>query len=163
MPFTPFHFGPAILIGLLLLDYIDFPTFVAANVIVDWRATLVFFGVIDGPLHSWPSTYPGALLSAIFLGGFMVYLRPLLDGYLKEAGIKQEMSNIKIFSGAIAGVLLHVTLDAFHHPDIQPFLVDCFRPLLGLLSTYEVRIASVAALLLCFPVYFLHLWRDRAS
>ncbi|MFB6214175.1 MAG: hypothetical protein ABEJ07_06485 [Candidatus Nanohaloarchaea archaeon] len=163
MPFTRFHFGPAILIGLLLLDYIDFPTFVAANVIVDWRATLVFFGVIDGPLHSWPSTYPGALLSAVLLGSVMLYLRPALAGHLREAGIKQETSNLKIFAGAIAGVLLHVTLDAFHHPDIQPFLVDGFRPLLGLLSTYEVRAASVAALLLCFPVYFLHLWRDKAS
>jgi hypothetical protein len=68
MPFTPLHFGPAILIGLLALKYLDFPTFVAANLVVDWRAALFFLELwpFGGSLHSWPSTYPGALLSGLF-------------------------------------------------------------------------------------------------
>lgn len=59
MPFTPFHFGPGILLGLLLLRYLDFPTFVAANVMIDWRAALVFLDLMDGPLHGWVHTYLG--------------------------------------------------------------------------------------------------------
>ena len=35
MPFTPFHFGPGLIVGLLLLSFIDFATFLIASVIVD--------------------------------------------------------------------------------------------------------------------------------
>jgi hypothetical protein len=158
MPFTPFHFGPAILIGLLALKYLDFPTFVAANIVVDWRATLVFLGLWPwgGPLHSWPSTYPGALLFGFLLAGAMIYVRPHLKGTLKEMEIEQRFSKRKILISAILGVLLHVTLDAFHHPNIQPFMIAGIRPLFGLFTTYQVRALCFVALLVCFPVYIGH-------
>ena len=35
MPFTPLHLGPALFFGMVLLRYIDLPTFLVANVIVD--------------------------------------------------------------------------------------------------------------------------------
>lgn len=158
MPFTPFHFGPAILIGLLALKYLDFPTFVAANIIVDWRAALVFLGLwpFGGPLHSWPSTYPGGLFFGLILAGVMVYTRPYLEGILQDLEIEQSFSNRRIFVSAIIGILLHVTLDAFHHPNIQPFMIEGVRLFFGLLTTGQVRALTFASLLLCFPVYILH-------
>ncbi|MFB6242006.1 MAG: hypothetical protein ABEJ36_04350 [Candidatus Nanosalina sp.] len=158
MPFTPFHFGPAILIGLLALKYLDFPTFVAANVVVDWRAALVFLGLwpFGGPLHSWPSTYPGALLSGILLAGAMIYVRPYLEEFLKDMEIEQSFSNSRIMISAVLGVLLHVTLDAFHHPNIQPFMIEGIRPFFGLLTTFQIRALTFVSLLLCFPVYIAH-------
>ena len=160
MPFTPFHLGPAILLGILLVKYVDFPTFVAANLLVDWRATLVFFGIIDGPLHSWPSTYPGSLLTAAFLAVSMIYIRPLLDNQLREAGIVQAFDRKSIFIAAFLGVIIHVTLDAFHHPMIDPFLIEGFKPLYGLLSTTEVRLLCTSALVASIPVYLYHV-RDK--
>ncbi|MFB6203792.1 MAG: hypothetical protein ABEK01_04860 [Candidatus Nanohaloarchaea archaeon] len=156
MPFTPFHLGPAILAGLLLLRYIDFPTFLAANLMVDWRATLVFFGFLDGPLHSWPSTYPGAMVSAAVLGAVMVYIRPAIDGAVREAGIVQEISRPRIFAASFAGAVLHVTLDAFHHPNIQPFMVEGLKPLFGVLSTGQVYLVTLAAFTAGIPLYLLH-------
>jgi len=153
MPFTPFHFGPAILLGLLLLKKIDFPTFVAANVIIDWRATLVFFGFWPGPRHFWVHTYLGATLMAILLGAVMIYVRPLIDGQLREMKIVQEISKKKIFLAAFSGTFLHVILDSFHHPTMQPFMPFDFKPLFGLLSTTELRALTFACLLLSFPVY----------
>ena len=35
MPFTPYHFGPGLFLGLIFLGFIDFPTFLVANIIVD--------------------------------------------------------------------------------------------------------------------------------
>lgn len=61
VPFTPFHLGPGLLVGLALRRRLDLPTFLVANVAVDARATLVFFGVLDGPLHGPLHTYAGAL------------------------------------------------------------------------------------------------------
>jgi len=159
MPFTPFHFGPAILIGLLALKYLDLPTFVAANIVVDWRAALFFLGLwpFGGNLHSWPSTYPGALLSGLILAGAMFYIRPYLQESLEEMKISQSFSRRKILFSAVSGVMLHVTLDAFHHPMIQPFIFENVRPFFGLLSTAEVRMVCLAALFACFPAYLAHL------
>lgn len=154
MPFTPFHFGPAILLGLLLLKYLDFPTFVAANIAVDWRAFLVFFGLWPGPLHSWQHSYIGAVALSIVLGGFMIYVRPYLEEFMEGFGTPQSFSVRKIFLAAFAGTFLHVTIDAFHHPSMPTFLPLNVRPLYGLASTFEVRVFSFSCLLLSFPVYF---------
>jgi hypothetical protein len=153
MPFTPFHFGPAILLGLFLLKKLDFPTFVAANVIIDWRATLVFFGILDGPLHGWVHTYLGAALMAAVLGAVMIYVRPLLDDTLREMKIIQEITMQKILIAAFSGTFLHVTIDAMHHPFMQPFTPLDIRPLYGLASTFELRALTFACLMLSFPAY----------
>jgi membrane-bound metal-dependent hydrolase YbcI (DUF457 family) len=83
----------------------------------------------------------------------MIYLRPLLDNQLREMKIIQDYNPKKIFSAAILGVILHVTLDAFHHPKIQVFLPLDVRPLFRLLSTFEVKMICLACLFLSFPVY----------
>ena len=153
MPFTPFHFGPGIVLGLLLLKKIDFPTFVAANIIIDWRAFLVFFGLWDRPLHGWVHTYIAATIIAIILGSVMIYIRPLIDRQLREMKIIQEVTKGKIFLASFSGTFLHVTLDAFHHPYMQTFMPLDIRPLYGLMSTSEVRLVTFSMLFLSFPVY----------
>jgi len=40
MPFTPFHLGPALLLGLMLSKYIDLATFLFANILVDLEPLL---------------------------------------------------------------------------------------------------------------------------
>lgn len=162
MPFTPFHVGPAILLGLLLLRKLDFPTFLAANVIIDWRATLVFFGFWDGPLHGWVHTYIGAILMAIILGAVMIYARPLIDEEIREMKITQKVTRKKIFLAAFTGTFLHVTLDAFHHPDMQPFMPFDFNPLFGLFSTGELRTALFFCLLASLTIYVFYVqdWID---
>jgi hypothetical protein len=156
MPFTPFHLGPGILLGLFLLNKLDFPTFVAANVIIDWRATLVFFGILDGPLHGWVHTYLGSALMAAVLGSVMIYVRPLLNDALREMEIIEEISVQKILIAAFSGTFLHVTLDTIHHPFMQTFTPLEIRPLYGLASTFELRILTFGCLILSFPVYLLH-------
>lgn len=163
MPFTPFHFGPGILLGLFLLKKVDFPTFVAANVIIDWRATLVFFGLLDGPLHGWIHTYLGAVLMAAVLAAMMIYARPLMNNALREMRIIQEVSIQKVLIAAFSGVFLHVTLDAMHHPFMQPFMPLDIRPLYGLASTFELRAATFACLMLSFPAYLYILKRNGES
>jgi len=158
MPFTPFHFGPAILLGLLLLKKLDFPTFVAANILVDWRAFLVFFGFWEGPLHSWQHSYIGAVILSVVLGSVMVYLRPYL-GFLMDAfALEQKFSVRKIFLSAFTGTFLHVTIDAFHHPEMPTFLPLDVRPLYGLFSTFEVRALAFSCLVLSLALY---LWMVR--
>jgi hypothetical protein len=153
MPFTPFHFGPAVLLGVLLLKKLDFPTFVAANLMVDWRAALVFLGFWPGPRHAWVHTYLGSGLVALFLAGMMMYFRPIFDFLVRDFGIEQEISRKKILLAAFSGVWLHVTLDAFHHPTMMPFMPFEFKPLYGLLSGGDVRMIAFACLVFSVPLY----------
>jgi len=157
MPFTYFHFGPAILIGLLAYRYLDFPSFVAANVLTDWRAALVFLGFWPPPRHSWVHTYLGSFACALVFAAAMIYLRPYLSEYLEMFGVNSDYSNRKIVYSALTGVTVHVTLDAFHHPTMNPFYPLMEKPLYGLMSTLEVTLFASLLGLLAFPVYYWHL------
>jgi len=44
MPFTPFHLGPGLLLGVLLYRHLDLGTVLAASIAVDLRTVLVFSG-----------------------------------------------------------------------------------------------------------------------
>ena len=50
MPFTPYHLGPRLFVGLLFLGFIDFPTFIVANVIVGGEPFLVLTLSMNYPL-----------------------------------------------------------------------------------------------------------------
>ncbi|MFB6180550.1 MAG: hypothetical protein ABEJ93_01605 [Candidatus Nanohalobium sp.] len=156
MPFTHFHLGPAVLLGLLLWKYLDFPTFVAANVLIDWRAGLVFLGFWPPPRHAWVHTYLGAVLMAVVLGAVMIKLRPRIDGYLEELMFSQGFSNKKILSAAFVGTFLHVFIDAFHHPTMQPFTPLKIKPLYGVFTGPQLQAFCAACMFAAAPVF---LWK----
>jgi len=170
VPLTPFHFGPGILFGLLLVRYVDFPTFVVGSVVVDWRAALVYVGFWPGPRHGWMHTYLGSLSFSLLVVAAMVAVRPRIDGAVERAGIRQQVSTAKIAAGAFLAVVVHVTIDAFHHPTMRPFLPLEGNPLYGLFSTFEMRTFTAFCLFLgvqLYLVYFLDLLdldlRSRAT
>ena len=68
MPFTPFHLGPALGIGLPLRKYVHVPTFVMASVILDFEPFLVIYLGLDYPLHGYMHTFLSALLVGLLLG-----------------------------------------------------------------------------------------------
>jgi hypothetical protein len=67
MPFTPFHLGPGLVFGIVLFRWLDFPTFITASIVVDLRATLVFFGILEGRLHGPLHTFVFGTILAIVL------------------------------------------------------------------------------------------------
>jgi len=160
MPLTPFHLGPGILFGLLLLRYVDFPTFVVGSVIVDWRAALVYSGFWPGPRHRWMHTYLGGLAFSLLVVAAMVAVRPRIDGMLERLEIRQRVTTATIAAGAFLAVTIHVTIDAFHHPTMRPLLPLDGNLLYGLFSTFELRAFTAFCLFLgvqLYLVYFLDL------
>jgi membrane-bound metal-dependent hydrolase YbcI (DUF457 family) len=132
MPFTPFHFGPALLFGYPLRRRMDFVTFLIANVITDVRATLVFFGVLPGPLHGpLHNTYLGSFAVALVLAGSVLLFSRRFPTVARRVSSHPESARA-VVGGSVAGTWLHVTLDAFTHPDIQPFSPLPGNPLYGL-------------------------------
>lgn len=158
MPFTPYHFGPALLVGLVLFRRLDLPTFVVANVVVDVRAALVYFGHLDGPLHGPLTTLTGGAVVAALLAAAVYPVRPWIDPVLDRVGLAQSRSAARVAVAALAGVWLHVALDATLYADVRPFApFASANPLLGAFPSTAVYLACIAAGLLGAALYALHL------
>jgi hypothetical protein len=54
MPLTPFHLDPASLWGLVFLSYMDFPTFIPANVFVDVEPIFVLLFNLNRRMEEFP-------------------------------------------------------------------------------------------------------------
>jgi membrane-bound metal-dependent hydrolase YbcI (DUF457 family) len=134
MPFTPFHLGPALLIGLILFNYLDLPTFLIANIIIDIEPLTILLLGLDSPLHGFFHSFLGGTLASIFLTMIVLRVRkfasPLMEFFYRE----QNWSRRKILSASISGVYLHVFLDSFLYTDIRPFYSFRGNPLLSGLS-----------------------------
>lgn len=158
MPFTPYHLGPALLAGLLAFRWLDFPTFVVASVIVDVYAGLVFLGVLGGSMHGPLTTFVGGGVVALLLSGVMYPARPRLDRLLGRIRLPQPRSAAGIVVAALAGVWLHVVLDATLYADVHPLApVADANPFLGLVPAPVVYGGCAAAAALGLGVYVAHL------
>jgi len=123
LPFTPYHLGPALLIGLPMRKFIHLPTFLLSNVIVDLEPFLVLLLNLNYPLHGYLHTFLLASILGVIIGLIMeVGEMHLSDFYLSLCLIK-ETTKIRrpfIIAGAL-GAFTHVLLDAPLYDDIAPF------------------------------------------
>jgi len=131
MPFTPFHLGPGLLVGLLFLHYLDFPTFLVANVILDMEPMLVLFFHLDVPLHGFFHSFLGGTVVAVLLTAVMSPTRAILSPLLSFFKIKQNTSFRKILVASLSGIYLHILFDSGMHRDIRPFYPLDVNPFLS--------------------------------
>ncbi len=146
MPFTPFHLGPALALGLPLKRYMHAPTFIIANLIVDIEPFLVSALNLRYPLHGYLHTFLFATILGLALGyitfKFEDVLRPVLKLLLltpsDTIGLKGYLS-----AGAL-GTVIHVLLDTPLYTDIKPFyplmINPAIQPELDFLHIRRVRI-----------------------
>jgi len=141
LPFTPFHLGPALAIGLPLRKYIHAPTFILANVLVDVEPLLVLVLGLNYPLHGYLHTFLLAAFLGIGLGLVMFFLEKFLRPFHRLVLLETD-SRPGIGAFAVAGVfgaMLHVLLDAPLYSDIQPFYpLSTANPALNAVSSADV-------------------------
>ncbi len=132
MPFTPFHFGPVLLFATLS-GYLDFLTFIIANVIADVEPLLVLSLGLDlrygYPIHGFAHTLIGGSLVASALAEVMAK-------FYKHLGREMDIKKLRIT--ALSGVWLHIVLDSFLYTDIKPFLPLSWNPFYGAFSAFDV-------------------------
>ena len=153
MPFTPFHIGPGLLIGLLFLSFIDFPTFLIASIIVDIEPFLVLVFNLDYPLHGFFHSFLGGTIIALILTVIMIKVRKFFTPIMSFFKIEQEFSFKKIILASLLGIYIHILLDSPIYIDIQPFFPLDFNPfyrttsLPGLLETMICVLCFIAGLI----------------
>ena len=121
MPFTPFHFGPGLLISLTFLSFIDIPTFLIASVIVDIEPFLVLVFDLNYPLHGFFHSFLGGFIVAVLLSMVMSKIRRYFTPLLTFFKIEQSISFKKILFSSICAIFLHILLDSPIYSDIRPF------------------------------------------
>ena len=133
MPFTLFHLGPAVALGLPLRKYIHAPTFIVANVILDVEPFIVMALRLSYPLHGYLHTFLAALFVGLLLGGVIFLLekffQPIFRMFLLETDKRRGFKTF-VISGAL-GTSLHILFDAPLYWDIHPFFPLTANPLLG--------------------------------
>lgn len=133
MPFTPYHLGPALAVGLPLRKYLHLPTFILGNLVLDLEGFAVIFFGLSYPLHGYLHTFLFAVVVGLLLGTAMYALeKPIRPFYRK---IQLESSDpLKLPSFLLAGVfgsLLHVLFDSFLYSEMQPLFPLTSSPLLN--------------------------------
>lgn len=157
MPFTPYHIGPALLVGFIVFPLLDLPTFVIANVIVDLEPLLVLLLDLPRPLHGPFHSFTLGALAAAVLSLVMSGLGDLGNFILKPFRLRQTSSFGRVLASSLLGVWLHVALDAFIYPEVRLLYPLVGNPLLGLASPAAVHGFCSAAFPLALVVYLIRL------
>ncbi len=121
MPFTPFHFGPALLFGLLFFKRLHFPTFLIANVVVDLEPLLILLFGLGLPFHGFFHSFLGAAILALVLGTVMLTSDKVTRKITAPLELVQRASAKSVFLASFAGVGMHILLDSVLYADIKPF------------------------------------------
>ena len=145
MPLTPFHLGPGLLVGLLLLSFIDFPTFLVASIIIDVEPLSVVIFDLDYPLHGFLHSFFGGTIVAFLLAALMSKIRAFISPLLSMFKLEQKFSFKSILLASLSGIYIHILLDSRMHMDIQPFFPLGFNPFLS-----SSTLSGLEVYMLCF-------------
>jgi membrane-bound metal-dependent hydrolase YbcI (DUF457 family) len=149
MPATPYHFGPAGLLGYIFRKWLDLPVFVLANIVIDVEVLIVNLMNLGRPTHRLSHTFLfGAVIGAGW--GLVAYLGlPGLKWIMKTIRIPYQTNGLKIILSGILGVWFHVLIDGIYHYDVKPFWPMKKNYLWRLLSQNQVKWICV----ICFVIF----------
>lgn len=149
MPFTPFHFGPGLLVKGLIPNHFSLSMFALANVAMDVEP-LYHMVAGDAQLHGVSHTVIGAGLIGVgtALWG-RTAVRRVWRWYERRsanAGRAFHITRIQAWAGALLGTFSHVLMDAVMHADVHPFLpLTDTNPWLDVSCTEHLYLGCVLA------------------
>lgn len=146
MPLTPFHLGPALAAKAAAPNRFSFVSFALTQAAMDSEVVLAIF-IGRGAIH-------GLLLFHTFIGSIIIaalvvaICPPLIRRAMnrcKFSWLEREVSMFAAVSGALAGGLSHIFLDALINTDVEPFApFSEINPFYSLVSRTELHIALIA-------------------
>jgi LexA-binding, inner membrane-associated putative hydrolase len=147
MPYTPFHFGPGMLIKGLIPRQFSLSTFSLANVAMDVEP-LYHLIQGDAQLHGVSHTLVGAACiaaaTALAAPRMLAYAERWYQKRHSHSGHSLQMTQQQAWLSALLGSGSHLLLDATMHSDMHMFLpFSAANPLLHPTWTQNVYLACV--------------------
>jgi len=162
MPFTPLHWGPGLLIGLLAFPWLDLPCLLIASVIVDVEPLVL---MMQGApvLHAFFHTHLGATIAGLALSPIVYVSKGLLQALLRFFGLEQSTSSLKIVVTSLIGTNFHVFLDSFLYPEMHPLFPLVGNPFYGMLTSSQIYLFCIVGFAAAVPLYLFRMWRARSG
>ncbi|MBI5890568.1 MAG: hypothetical protein HZB47_07810 [Nitrosomonadales bacterium] len=149
MPFTPFHFGPGLLIKGIIPARFSLSTYALANVAMDVEPLYhILRG--DSQLHGASHTLLGAGLIGVgtaLWGRIAVrHAWSLYERWSANTGAPFYITAQQAWLGTLLGTFSHVLMDSVMHADMRPFLpLTDANPWLDISCTEHVYLGCVLA------------------
>ena len=153
LPFTPYHFGPVLLIGMIVFPALNITALLISSVILDIEPFIVWMYGLRGPLHGISHTYLVATLAAVLVSVVVRMLRKPLNTLMSLFELSQDFSFRSLFFASIVGTYSHVLLDSFLYSEMNPFFPLMGNPFFGLVSLSIVYNLCLYSMILGFFVY----------
>jgi hypothetical protein len=153
MPFTPFHLGPALLIGMLLFPWVSIASILISSIIVDIEPACVLFMGIGGPLHGPLHSYLGATMMSFGTTLVIYPFRKPIVTILSWFRIDQDASLRLIFLTALLWTYSHIFLDSFLYSEMNPFLPLLGNPFYGLVDSGTVYLWCSVSFIMGLVLY----------
>ncbi|TWU09239.1 hypothetical protein CA54_44790 [Symmachiella macrocystis] len=127
MPFTPFHFGPGLLIKTLTGRMFWLTPFVTANVLIDVEV-LYYLWMRSRPFHRYAHSYLGGIVAGLLAGAgtfavamFVARVWPGRWSFLPTAKSSKPLLLFQSITAGLVGGISHIFLDSLVHAEIEPF------------------------------------------
>lgn len=156
LPYTPYHFGPGLLLKAGLARRLSFLAFCTTQVAVDLESWYYLTGG-EYPVHRLLHTFLGATLIGLGVAGLVLItdraVRWVIGRRAAHLSIGRpvvvfasEVNWRGVLVGGLLGGLTHVLLDSVLHADVQPLRpFSTVNPFLDLVSWDLVENASILA------------------
>jgi membrane-bound metal-dependent hydrolase YbcI (DUF457 family) len=164
MPFTPYHFGPAGLIGLVFKRRVDLPVFLLANVAIDIEVLIIYGLGLGWPHHRLCHTFLGGAVVGIAVAAVCFPLRGVFKKVMELFHLAYNTTFLKMLIWSILGVWLHVFIDAMDHWDVKPFWPYGKNPLWsanGGLNDYQIKMVCLICWVAALALLAIHLARHN--
>jgi branched-subunit amino acid ABC-type transport system permease component len=153
MPFTAFHLGPTLLIGILLFPFFDLAALLLCSVIVDLEPLYVTLFARGLPLHGFFHTFLGGTIVGIIVAIILWAVRGFVQELLAIFKIEQRSSFAKMLYTYLFSINFHIFLDSIFHADMQPFFPLIFNPFYGLISQAIINQLCTVCMILGLTIY----------
>ncbi|MDI3539211.1 MAG: hypothetical protein PWR29_444 [Methanolobus sp.] len=158
MPFTPFHLGPALFIGVAFEKRVNLFSILLGSIIIDIRAAYCLFAGC-WPLHGLLHNFLRAALIAAIITWLLFSQRARLQKVTDRLRIRQTYSFASLFLGSLAGTWSHVLLDSLLYTDIRPLWPLTANPLHGMLGTGTVYLICMLLFLPAAAICSTRYWK----
>lgn len=157
MPFTPLHWGPSSWIGLALFKIFDFPTLLAASVVVDVEPFFVLLFNLNYPLHGFFHSFLGGSILAVLTALILYLLKDKIKKITALFKLAQDSSFKKILWTSFFGAYSHLLLDSFTHWDVKLFYPSETNPFFELFSRQQIYLFCGLSFLVGILFYLIRL------